>query len=218
MADICARPERNVDVLLIDEVQGFAGHDVNFLPELCSAGISVLLAGDDCQQTFDTSRDGNTNVTLDDNITCQETCFTEAGMLPDRKTLIKTWRCSQTVGEFISSDLHIPVVAHIFLHSRIETVNDHEQVTALCADDGIIKLFYREHHRYGCYSLNWGVSKGLDHFNDICIVMGSTHWKLLTDNHLKTMKPVTRNKLYVACSRARGNIRFVPEKLLRSFR
>lgn len=145
-------------MLLIDEVQGLAGHGFNILPELCSAGISVLLAGNDCQHTFDTSRDGNTNVTLDDNITCQETCFTEAGMLPDGKTLSKTWRCSQTVGEFISSDLHIPVVAHISLHSRIETVNDHEQVTALCADDGIIKLFYREHDRYGCFSMNRGAS------------------------------------------------------------
>ncbi|OAD97995.1 hypothetical protein A6A26_23890 (plasmid) [Pantoea sp. OXWO6B1] len=72
MADIRARPERNVDVLLIDEVQGFAGHDVNFLPELCSAGSSVLLTGDDFQHTFDTGRDGNTNATLHDNITCQK--------------------------------------------------------------------------------------------------------------------------------------------------
>jgi len=83
MADIRARPERNVDALLIDEVQGLAGHDVNFLPVLCSAGISVLLTGGDCQHTFDTGRDGNTNVTLDDNITCQETRFTEVGMFPD---------------------------------------------------------------------------------------------------------------------------------------
>ncbi|MEJ1269109.1 hypothetical protein WDV93_25680 [Pantoea ananatis] len=84
MADIRARPERNVDVLLIDEVQGFAGHDVNFLSELCSAGISVLLAEDDCQHTFDSSRDGNTNATLHDNITCQETCFYRGGYVARR--------------------------------------------------------------------------------------------------------------------------------------
>ena len=151
-----ARPERNVDVLLIDEVQGLAGHGFNILPELCSAGISVLLAGNDCQHTFDTSRDGNTKVTLHDN--CQETCFTEAGMLPDGKTLRKTWRCSQTVCEFISSYLHIPVGSYISRQSRIETVNDHEQATALFADGVIIKLFYCEHHRYGCFSMNWGDS------------------------------------------------------------
>ncbi|MCK0553265.1 hypothetical protein KFO32_09355 [Pantoea ananatis] len=72
MADVRARPKRSVDVLLIDEVQGFAGHDVNFAPELCSAGISVLLAGDDCQHTFETGWDGNTDATLYDNITCQK--------------------------------------------------------------------------------------------------------------------------------------------------
>ncbi|MCH9271742.1 hypothetical protein [Pantoea ananatis] len=138
-------------MLLIDEVQDFVGHDVNFLPELCSAGISVLLTGDDYQHTFDTSRDGNTNVTLDDNITCQEPRFTKVAMLPDGETLRETWRCSQTVCEFISSYLHIPVGSHISRQSRIETVNDHEQATALLADDGIIKLFYREHNRYGCF-------------------------------------------------------------------
>ncbi|MGP2504107.1 hypothetical protein ACTUSN_22340 [Pantoea ananatis] len=115
-----------------------------------------MLAGDDWQYKFDTGRDGNTNVTLDDNITYQETCFTEAGMLPDGETLSKTWRCSQTVCEFISSDLHIPVEAHIPRQGRTETVKDHEQATALFADDGITKLFYREHHRYGCFSMNWG--------------------------------------------------------------
>ncbi|MDQ1228572.1 hypothetical protein QE443_004833 [Pantoea ananatis] len=72
-------------------------------------------------------------------------------MLPDRETLSKTWRFSQTVCEFISSDLHIPVRAYISLQSRIETVNDHEQTTALFAEDGIIKLFYLEHHRFGCF-------------------------------------------------------------------
>ncbi|MDI6539703.1 hypothetical protein QMA77_22565 [Pantoea ananatis] len=72
MADIRARLERNVDVLLFDEVQGFANHDFNFLLELCSAGISVLLAGDCCHHTFGTSRDGNTNVTSHNNITCQK--------------------------------------------------------------------------------------------------------------------------------------------------
>ncbi|MFP3439099.1 hypothetical protein R0K18_15065 [Pantoea sp. SIMBA_133] len=38
-------------------------------------------------------------------------------------------------------------------------MNDHEQATALFADDGIIKLFLREHHRYGRFSMNRGPVK-----------------------------------------------------------
>ncbi|MBL1615306.1 hypothetical protein ELI64_30260 [Klebsiella pneumoniae] len=66
--------------------------------------------------------------------------------------------------------------------------------------------------------MNWGASKGLDHFQDVCIVMGSSHWKLLTRQELATLPPSSRNRLYVACSRARGNIYFVPETHLRRFR
>ncbi|PMC99071.1 hypothetical protein CJ200_25045 [Citrobacter freundii] len=60
--------------------------------------------------------------------------------------------------------------------------------------------------------------KGLDHFKDVCIVMGSSHWKLLTRQELAALPPSSRNRLYVACSRARGNIYFVPETHLRRFR
>ncbi|HBT8461957.1 TPA: DNA helicase UvrD, partial [Klebsiella pneumoniae] len=98
------------------------------------------------------------------------------------------------------------------------TIADTERSATLHADNTVIKLFYREHHRYGCYSMNWGASKGLDHFQDVCIVMGSSHWKLLTRQELATLPPSSRNRLYVACSRARGNIYFVPETHLRRFR
>ncbi|MED5747903.1 DNA helicase UvrD, partial [Enterobacter hormaechei] len=50
------------------------------------------------------------------------------------------------------------------------------------------------------------------------IVMGPTHWKLLTRQELAALPPASRNRLYVACSRARGNIYFVSETHLRRFR
>ena len=61
-------------------------------------------------------------------------------------------------------------------------------------------------------------SKGLDHFTDVCIVLGATHWALLAARRLNELPPATRNKLYVACSRARGRIWFLSKKLLRHFR
>lgn len=218
MPAICARLERYFDELLIDEVQDFAGHDFNFLLRLCAANVSVLLAGDFYQHTFDTSRDGNTNGTLHEDINRYEARFRAAGLMPDRETLSKTWRCSQTVCTFISSHLNIGIEAHGLHATLIETVSDRGRAAALHQDNGIIKLFYREHHRYGCYSMNWGASKGLDHFQNVCIVLGSSHWRLFTSQTLSTLPAASRNKLYVACSRARGNITFVPETLLRPFR
>lgn len=86
------------------------------------------------------------------------------------------------------------------------------------ADEVKIKLFYQSHTLYGCLSQNWGASKGLDHYQDICIILSPMHWKLLTAGKLETMKPGTRNKLYVACSRARGDIYFIPESLFKRFK
>ncbi|WP_419719931.1 hypothetical protein [Pantoea ananatis] len=47
---------------------------------------------------------------------------------------------------------------------------------------------------------------------------GSTHWPFLTRSRLSDLPPLTQNKRYVASSRARGHIWFMPETLLRSFR
>lgn len=218
MPAIRARFERYYDELLVDEVQDFAGHDFNFLLKLCEVNASVLLAGDFYQHTFDTSRDGSTNASLHDDFHRYETRFRTAGITPDRETLSRTWRCSQVVCDFISGQLNIGIEAHGLHMTRIETVSDRQRAAALHADDGVIKLFYREHHRYGCYSMNWGASKGLDHFRDVCIVLGSTHWRLFSRGELSTLPAPSRNKLYVACSRARGNITFVPENLLSPFR
>lgn len=107
MPVIRARFERYFDELLVDEVQDFAGHDFNFLLELCAANASVVLTGDFYQHTFDMSRDGNTNATLHHDFHRYEGRFRSAGIAPDRETLSKTWRCSQTVCEFISRHLSI---------------------------------------------------------------------------------------------------------------
>lgn len=85
MADIRALLQRYFNLLFIDKVQVFAGHDFNFLLELCSAGI----AGRRLLHIFDTSRDGNINATLHDNITRYESRFKEAGILPGREPSAK---------------------------------------------------------------------------------------------------------------------------------
>ncbi|MCW0976964.1 DNA helicase UvrD [Pantoea sp. JV6] len=218
MPAVRSRFERYYDELLVDEVQDFAGHDFNFLLKLCKANASVVLAGDFYQHTFDTSRDGNTNASLHDDFDRYEMRFRTAGITPDLETLSRTWRCSQAVCDFISRHLSIGIEAHGLHETQIETVNDRSRAVALHADAGVIKLFFREHHRYDCYSMNWGASKGLDHFQDICIILGADHWQRLMQGTLNGLPPSSRNKLYVACSRARGNITFIPETLLRPFR
>ncbi|MNR55565.1 hypothetical protein D3C85_1759650 [compost metagenome] len=81
-----------------------------------------------------------------------------------------------------------------------------------------MKLFLRERYKYRCYSQNWGASKCMDQFINVCIVLGPDIWGQYIDSTSHEANPQTRNKLYVACSRARGRIFFVSEKLFKPFK
>lgn len=216
--DVRARLERFYDCLYVDEVQDFAGHDFNLLLEVSQARIGMTFVGDFHQHTFDTSRDGAVNKTLHDDVARYEKRFRDAGITVDKATLSRSWRCAKTVCDFISAKLQIAMGAHEERVSRIITVDDQEHANLLHADPTIVKLFLSEHYKYGCHSENWGASKGMDHFNDACVVMGPGIWKDYMAERLHQANPQTRNKLYVACTRARGDLYFVPEKLLKAFK
>ncbi|MGP5425938.1 DNA helicase UvrD, partial [Pseudomonas helleri] len=81
-----------------------------------------------------------------------------------------------------------------------------------------VKLFYKEHYKYACYSQNWGASKGLDRYQDVCVVLNPSNVKAWQNGGFRDINAETRNKLYVACSRARGNLTFVPESLLKTYK
>ena len=80
----------------------------------------------------------------------------------------------------------------------------------------VVKLFLQEHYKYDCYGQNWGASKGLDHYTDVCVVLNPGTLKAYKAGTLSSINAGTRNKLYVACSRARGNLMFIPEALIRA--
>ncbi|MEH6639962.1 MAG: hypothetical protein V7717_11845 [Porticoccaceae bacterium] len=62
--DVKARLEKYYDVLMIDEVQDFGGHDFNFLAHIAPSNLDMHFVGDFFQHTFDTSRDANVNKNL----------------------------------------------------------------------------------------------------------------------------------------------------------
>jgi len=215
---IHARIERFYDCVYVDEVQDFAGHDFNLLLEISKAKAGMTFVGDFYQHTFDTSRDGSVNSSLHDDMAKYEKRFRDAGVAVDKQTLGRSWRCATAVCDFISANLQIVMGSHAQRHSSIITVLEQAQANALHADPAVVKLFLQEHGKYGCYSQNWGASKGMDHFEDVCVVLGNEAWKRYQGSSLHESKPQTRNKLYVACSRTRGNLYFVSEKLFKPFK
>jgi hypothetical protein len=208
---VIRRLERFYDQIFVDEVQDFAANDFNLLMALSPVKADVLLVGDFYQHTFDTSRDGNINCNLHSNIDKYEKRFRDSGYLVDKETLKNSWRCGTTVCDFIRANLKIEIFPVKERHTEIVNIEDQAQADVIHRDNNIVKLFYDTHHRYGCCSNNWGASKGLDHYEDVCIVLSKAQWKQYRDGNLHSLKPRTKNKLYVACTRARGKIYFTPE-------
>ncbi len=216
--DIKDRIAKYFDQLFVDEVQDFGGHDFNFLKQLCGTEVDINFVGDFYQHTFETSFDGNINNSLYKDITKYKKHFKDMGMDIDTTSLSKSFRCSPEVCRFISSNLGIDIQSHKENPTKIELLEQSEQVLEKFHDPETVKLFYQNHLKYKCYSENWGKSKGQDHYEDVCVALNQTTMNLYKKQSLNKLAPQTKNKLYVACTRANRDIFFVEEKQLKDFK
>jgi len=215
---VITRMEKYFDVFFVDEVQDFAGHDFNFLMAISAAKLNATFVGDFFQHTFDTSRDGNVNAGLHDDYAAYQERFKREKLNVDTDSLKKSRRCSKNVCDFITQKIGVSIEAFDDRESTVKYEADPAAVRAIYEDTRTVKLFYKEHYKYACYSQNWGVSKGVDLYQDVCVVLNPgnvTAWHL---GSFRDINAETRNKLYVACSRARGNLTLVSESLLKTHR
>ena len=216
IGDVQDRLIRYFDEFIVDEVQDLAGRDFNLLERLMETNISQLFVGDFYQHTFDTSRDGRVNGKLFESKSKYEKRFTDKGFICDSKSLINSWRCSPSVCRYITDNLGIEI------HSNrpedtdtcILLVSDSEQIQRINADQKIVKLHYQKGASFGFNHFNWGETKGEDQHNDVCVCLNKTTAKAFAAGTLSTLNPATRNKLYVAITRAHGSVYFVNEQNL----
>ncbi len=212
------RLERFYDYFMFDEIQDLGGHDFNFVIRLLPLNINVLFVGDFFQHTFDTSKDGNTNKGLYDDIKKYLQKWNKSKLIIDTTTLNSSHRCSPTICDFVTNELGINIKSHRKDNEYIQLISNKEQAIKLYQDDTKVKLFFSDSRKYNCYSYNWGASKGLDDFVDICIILNATTLKAYKNKKLTELAPSTRNKLYVACTRAKGNIFFIPSKFVDEYK
>lgn len=206
------------DRLYVDEVQDFAGYDFNLLTEISVANIESFFVGDFFQHTYDTSRDGAINRGLHDDFLSYKRRLGKLGFHIDETTLSASHRCSSTTCSFVSNSLGIPIGSHNEKETILEFVECETRSDALFNRSDIVKLFYQSHSLYRCFSDNWGASKGVDSYDSVCVVLNQTTEKLFKSSKLSELSPITKNKFYVACTRARSQLIFVPERLLKKYK
>lgn len=215
---INTRIEKYFDYFHIDEVQDFGGYDFDLLMHFSSLNLRLTWVGDFYQHTYDTSRDANKNKSLHSSLEGYLNRFSKVGITIDQQSLLKSRRCPKSVTNFISEHLGIAIETHKDMVATVEFIDNPERVEEIALDNSIIKLFYQNHNKYSVYSSNWGKLKGADHFQDVCVVLNKTCLDLFKKGKLRDSASLTMNKLYVACSRANGNLYLVPETLMERFK
>lgn len=215
---IARRIEKYYDCFFYDEAQDLDGHDYNlFLKVWSQCNIDVLIVGDFFQHTFSTSKDGNINKTLYDNFGRYVDLWRSACFEVDMTELLKSHRCTPTVTKFVRENVGIDIYSHRKEESQILFIADSEAGISIIENEGIPKLFFQDANKYRCRSMNWGESKGLDDFEDVCIVLNPKTLNLFNKGALKEMAPLSKKKFYVACTRAKRNIYFISYELLAAY-
>ena len=101
---------------------------------------------------------------------------------------------------------------------KVELLKNEQIIKNIYNDNSIVKLFFQKSNAYFGNTANWGNTKGLDHFNDVCVVLNPTSLKAYEEGSLAQLNPTTKNKFYVACTRAKGNLYFIPEAKLKEYK
>lgn len=95
--------------------------------------------------------------------------------------------------------------------TTIALITDPNEVSRILIDRRIVKLHYQMSSRYGDGHKNWGDTKGEDCYQDICVMLNKTTASKLKKGGLQTLPSATRNRLYVAITRAHGNCFLIME-------
>ena len=212
---ILNRISKFFDVVFIDEAQDFGGYDFDFIKMLGKANFSVTLAGDFFQHTYDTSHDGNKNQNLHYDLKEFRQQLSKYYEI-DEVSLAESHRCPPEVCQFITEKLGISIKSACSAYgSEPILLESKTAADEVISNDSIKKLFYNNAHKYNCNAMNWGACKGLS-FDCVCVILNKKTYELYKQDRLSELKQITKNKFYVACSRTRGQLIFVPDSLVMS--
>lgn len=197
------------DCLVIDEVQDIGSRDFDLIMSFSKSNIELLYVGDFYQHTYQTSADNNYKQSLFNDFDKYVKCLKESGFAVDDKTLKSSYRCSKSVCNYVSNNLGIDIVSHRSDETVIKEIVDKNKIKEVWNNNDIVKLHYQLASNYVGNHRNWGDVKGEDNYNDVCIVLNKSTFDAYKKNKLKDLPPGTKAKLYVAITRARGNVYFL---------
>lgn len=199
------------DKICIDEFQDYRSYDFDFIISLAKQLTDVLLVGDYFQHSV--SGDNNSGKPFDKMSMDDFVVYLEKNKLSvDLETLSKTRRCPQVVCDFVESKVGITYGCDNSNHGEI-IILDNNNVSDIIRDDSIVKLVWNNSQKYTFNAVNWSYSKG-DTFDSVCVVLTDIVSDITDDDfNIEKLTSITRNKLYVALTRTRGNLYLLSKNL-----
>ena len=198
--------------IYIDEVQDFAGYDLELIKLFFLSKSNVILAGDPRQTTYLTNHNGNKNKKyrdgkiLDYLRDCQ---LLENKYSVDSNTLNRSWRCCEQICNYASK------IASGFPNMKSNSIYQNTNCGVFLVKKDDIMFFFE--HNKNVMQLRWdkknksvvnseecenfGESKGQTF--DIVLIYPTNDMIEWIENHNVQLKSQTRNKFYVAVTRAR---------------
>lgn len=199
------------DQVCIDEFQDFREYDFDFIVSLSQKLNNVLLVGDYYQHSV--SGDNNSGKPFGKmDVHAFVECLKENKLTVDTTTLSRTKRCPKSVCDFVEEKLGIEFGCD---NENIGDIYwlDESNVCEILEDDTVVKLVWNNAKKYSFNAVNWSYSKG-DTYSAICIILTDTVADIQNDKFdVKRLTEITKNKLYVAITRTRGNLYFVQKDL-----
>tara|TARA_R110002111_G_scaffold97462_5_gene150714 strand:+ start:2854 stop:3936 length:1083 start_codon:yes stop_codon:yes gene_type:complete len=197
--------------LYFDEFQDLAGWDFNVIEMLLQSAVRVTLVGDPRQHVYSTHQSRKNKKYLGANV-LELVRKWEKKKLCVLELMNNTYRCNGMICEFanklwpgmeVMESLRNNATEHdgVFL---VSTNNVEQYIRQLKPQ---VLRHDKRSNAYGSNALNFGQSKGLQ-FDHILISPTASIKKYLADGNVDHVKK-SREKLYVAITRARHSIAFV---------
>ena len=211
---ILRRLEKYCDCIYFDEFQDYNGFDFKVLQYIIEkANINVIAVGDIFQSLVAPIRHdgtGSNKPFSTINAVDDLRCYFSDNIKIDTDTLINSRRVTKKVAEFIQNHLFINIGSNSELQGNIIWVDDIAQIDLLMRNKSITKLVWNRKVAINPMEthINWSYSKG-DTYKECCIILTNDTSDLSKWNQLSSS---TRNKLYVALTRSKGNVYLITKE------
>ncbi len=203
------------DAILIDEFQDFRRYDFDLLMKLVKGDFDLVMVGDYFQHSVapfnNYGKPFGNKKELKDFVCLLE----KKGFEVDQNTLLSSRRCSEGVCDFVSKKLNVPIESS--KESIGEVVWADNRVKEMLDDDRIMKLFYNVPDGADFKVNSWSYSKG-DTYDAVCVFLTKNFEELGCESfNLERITEITRNKLYVAMTRTRGDLFLVRHSAYKAY-